>query len=312
MPGFFETASNLYKAAGGNAALGGLLGGLGSAGLSYGLNAKAASKAHDRSKNWATRKYQYELIALQQAGINPAYMFSNQGGKLLRSQQAQQQAPTNAKIDPVQAMLVGSQVDLQKAQATQARATAQRAASEARAADARADASSAQARLTTADARRAEVVANEIEKNPKLVRDKLVREGLPLNWAQTLVDGLSEVFKGPQGEDESWSPEQKAFGLIAGYLGLKELGPHITKGLELMKKRQFKAAGAAFVRAGQNNPKLRGILKRPGGMAMWMVGIAIVMGWTWFKTTDAYEPTVAPSEGFSEPPSTWDPNLFQE
>lgn len=49
-------------------------------GISYGLNAKAASKAHDRSKNFATRHWQYEQIALKEAGINPGYIFAGKGG----------------------------------------------------------------------------------------------------------------------------------------------------------------------------------------------------------------------------------------
>lgn len=101
---------------------GGILSGL----ISHGLNAQAASKAHDRSKNMITRKWLYEQIALKEAGINPGYIFANakgaaQGG----SQRAQMASPAQMGKggDPnflLQSRLINANTQAQKANAAQA------------------------------------------------------------------------------------------------------------------------------------------------------------------------------------------------
>lgn len=80
--------------------------------IDYGLNAAAASKQHDRNKNWATRKYQYELIALEQAGIQPAYMFAgrNPNAGQIPSAKAHQQT-TN--MNPQNALLMQQMRNMQ-------------------------------------------------------------------------------------------------------------------------------------------------------------------------------------------------------
>lgn len=85
---FANSAAGVAAGIGGDILTGGLL-----TGLSYGLNAQAASKAHDRSKNWATRHWLYEQIALREAKISPGYIFSRAGaaqqrGGMPRSPQA--------------------------------------------------------------------------------------------------------------------------------------------------------------------------------------------------------------------------------
>lgn len=52
------------------AAAGGIIGGGVNSLISYGLNAMAASKAHDRSKNMMTRGYLYTQEGLEKAGLN--------------------------------------------------------------------------------------------------------------------------------------------------------------------------------------------------------------------------------------------------
>lgn len=103
------------------------LGSLGSMGMSGGINAAQASKSHDRSKNWATRKYLYELIALKEAGINPAYMFMNNSAAMggAGAQKAAQAQGTGAVAPNISALaLVPAQIEQMKAQANSANSAA--------------------------------------------------------------------------------------------------------------------------------------------------------------------------------------------
>ena len=48
--------------------------------VSAGMNAKAASMSYDRQKKWAQRHWNYDLIGLENAGINPGYIFADGAG----------------------------------------------------------------------------------------------------------------------------------------------------------------------------------------------------------------------------------------
>lgn len=67
-------------APGSGQATAGAVGGGADFGISAGINAITASKAHDRTKNFATRHWLYEQIALKEAGINPGYIFAGGAG----------------------------------------------------------------------------------------------------------------------------------------------------------------------------------------------------------------------------------------
>lgn len=165
-----------------SAALGGIFGG-----INYGLNAASASKAHDRSKNMITRRWQYELIALREAGINPAYLFAKGGGPP-PPMRAPQQAASNAQPGPPQAALVGAQMRNLESQT---------AANVALAGKHRADAgrSNAAAELDRKRAGIAGIELGIIEKRPELVEDRLVQEGMPKTEVQALIRGINQAVK---------------------------------------------------------------------------------------------------------------------
>ena len=96
----------------------GAIGGLASGAFNYGLNTAAASKANDRSKNWATRHHLYERIALEAAGYNPILAMTQ--GKTGSNMRAPQAAPTNATMQMAQGAALGAQAKLNMAQAEQA------------------------------------------------------------------------------------------------------------------------------------------------------------------------------------------------
>lgn len=215
---------------------GGLLGGL----TDYGLNKASTSKAHDRSKNWATRKYQYELIALQQAGINPAYMFSKDGAKVMQNQRAVQQAPQKTNIDPIAAVLAKSQINLQQAQATQALAAAEKSRTDAAVNRAKPPVMRAEARsfdatagLSTQKARLAQQRADFFQKNPDALKQIIEREGAPSSTAQAIVEaarGITAAITGQGEADTGDLAVMGGFGLLASAPALKQVLKHIRAG----------------------------------------------------------------------------------
>ena len=113
---------NAIMSIGGAAVLAG--GGLISQGISYGLNAKAASTAWDRQKNWATRSATYQRINLENAGYNPIMAIAggnNLGGTQNRAPQA---SPAQSQVNMGQLALVKSQIDANEAQARNLNAAA--------------------------------------------------------------------------------------------------------------------------------------------------------------------------------------------
>lgn len=183
-------------------------GAVGSA-IDYGLNAAAASKANDRSKNWATRKYQYELIALEKAGINPAYMFSDRGASSAgRSQSAQQAHGTKTNIAPASAGIqAAAMARLATSQANNQDAQAQQALAAARLNNAKAEAVPSEIDLNVSSAKRGEAETHRLQAeegitriklqtmqdNPELVRRKMYVEGLPPDAAGYVMQALEEI-----------------------------------------------------------------------------------------------------------------------
>lgn len=115
-------------ASGGGGGAEGALSGLIAPMIGSGMNAMSASKAHDRQKNMMTRHWQYEQIALAEAGINPGYIFAGkgagQGGSGGKGATVQQQHPYPAgasnqylagKENKAQVNLMQAQTDAQKA-----------------------------------------------------------------------------------------------------------------------------------------------------------------------------------------------------
>lgn len=95
----------------------GLAGGAASGLVSGAFNTAAASRAYDRSKNWATRHHLYERIALDAAGYNPILAMTQ--GKTGSSMKAPQAGPINPQFNLAQAMQLGAQANLAGAQTDQ-------------------------------------------------------------------------------------------------------------------------------------------------------------------------------------------------
>lgn len=155
-------------------------GALASAGLSAGINSANTSKAHDRSKNWATRKYLYELIALDQAGINPAYMFADKGAALKAAGvQRAAQAPGQSPVKPNSAaqQLVAAQIRNLDAQSNSADAAAQLSLQRIDESRAAADRSGASAGLDRMKEKRLGQEVQALIDNPELIKEILEAQG---------------------------------------------------------------------------------------------------------------------------------------
>lgn len=197
-------------------------------GIQYGLNAAAASKAHDRQKNWATRKYLYELIALKEAGINPAYMFSNEGNAAAARHQSSQMANKTDAPQLGAASLRGAQTRMV---ATQARnVESQTAANIALAEKHRADAELSRsqigrtqaetigaeslARLNDAQREHLALRVDYLKKHPETLAALIQKETRSDSIAGSVREALEGLF-GQTGADVG----------VAGMAGLAVLAP---------------------------------------------------------------------------------------
>ncbi len=95
-------------------AAGGIVGGLLNTGVSAGINAAAASKAHDRQKNMMTRGPTYIMQGLRDAGINPI-LAAGSGGLGGSAAKISQAHAARGADTATQGALVGSQIRLQDA-----------------------------------------------------------------------------------------------------------------------------------------------------------------------------------------------------
>ena len=180
----------------GSAALSGFAGSLGASipGLGgYGLDALATSKAHDRAKNMATRKYLYERIALKSANINEGYMFANPRG--VQTPQTPQQP--GAKIqggDFTRAAALPAQIDVARAQAQGLRARA--VADLAAASKTRAETPfvGAQPKLFDVQRKDIQLKLDEYAKNPDLLKNELMQRGTPNNFVSAAIQGLTDII----------------------------------------------------------------------------------------------------------------------
>ena len=153
------------------AAGGAALGGIGQA-IGYGLNAMAASKAHDRNKNMLTRRHQYERIALREADINEAYMFARPGGGTPAPMRAPQAAGTpggSSRFDPL-TFLHARQVQAQT------------------------DKTKAETDLVKTNTGRARFELDQFKANPELFTKPLEVAGLPRTDAQVIIEGMKGIF----------------------------------------------------------------------------------------------------------------------
>ena len=145
----------------------GIAGGL----VQGGFNIAAASKAWDRSKNWATRHHLYEKIALEAAGYNPLLGAIGNMGSQFKAPQA---SPINPQFNFAQAISAAADVGLKRASAG-----AQTSA---------AGVADAEAALKRAELPRAEAAA-KFWKSPlgeKAMRDIIMRERMPDGFMATL------------------------------------------------------------------------------------------------------------------------------
>lgn len=152
--------------------------GLAEMGVSAGINAAAASKAHDRMKNMMTRGPTYQMIGLRDAGLNPILAATN-GGKLGGSAAsvAQAHAASQGK-DHNKSMMAGIQADLMKNQSSAHAATAQSATNQAGVLALQADA----LRYDNVE-KRINAEFFETEKGRELIRLGIINRMTPNTWS---------------------------------------------------------------------------------------------------------------------------------
>ena len=214
-------AISMAAAAGAGAAHAGI--GLLGTGIQAGINAAAASKSNDRAKNWAVRKYKYELRALELAGINPSYMFMNQGNAM-RAAGAQKVAQAQGVNAPQleKSVAMAATIENVKAQTNAANSLARLQDAKADESRAAADRYGAGAGIDRARTREILQVVEIYDENPQILKNKLEREGDPNTNVQALIGIAREVLNklnlGPnvQEDPESMSPEAKAALGLAG------------------------------------------------------------------------------------------------
>ncbi len=166
-------ASSAVSAAaigGGIGAAGGLL----NTAISAGINAAAASKAHDRQKNMMTRGPTYIMQGLRDAGINPilAAGSAGLGGSAAKVSQAHAARGTDSAM---QGALAGSQIRLQDA--ATAKAIAEKDIIQSR---------------QPFENWKAQFYASD--EGQRLIKTSLENEALPKTWPAAGARGLYKLF----------------------------------------------------------------------------------------------------------------------
>ena len=234
--------------------------GIGGSLLSYGLNRAEASRQHDRNKNYLTRKYQYELIALNEAGINPAYMFSDPS-QPVRAGEAPRPSPTpppnmNAAV---QAAMIPKQIANLEANTNATNALAEKHTADAEAARAAAGRSGAAQTLDASRAKRIELELDEFKANPGLLRRQLEAAGQSPTNVGALQRALDDLFRG--------DASAGAYG-VAGAASVLALTPFMRAILSKNWKQAGKIGFAAATKAGVSRQALLRssitLLKRAG------------------------------------------------
>jgi len=167
-----------------------------SGGLSFGMNARAASKSWDRQKNWATRGPGYMMTGLRDAGLNP--ILAATGGFSPGSSRAPQASPASIPQSNkgVQALMMKKQMGLIDAQTGQAEANKAQALEGAQANKMRALRDQVEAELRTMDSPRASALA-EYFKSPKgkdTLRLMMENQASPQNVWRAGGMGLQRVL----------------------------------------------------------------------------------------------------------------------
>lgn len=183
MGGPAEAASTFASSGAGVAAGigGGLLSSLAGAGLSYGLNAAAASKSWDRQKNLMTRGPSYIAEGLEAAGINRILAAGSIGtsfGKAAQAAGTSVQSPDISKSG-----MIGAQLGALKANTAAALATAAN--------------QTANANITTAGQAEAESTAAfwRTEEGRRTIRNRHMKEGVPDTLTQGAFRGLYSGYQ---------------------------------------------------------------------------------------------------------------------
>lgn len=185
MAGPAEAASTSFASSGAGVAAGiggGLLSSLAGAGLSFGLNAKAASKSWDRQKNLMTRGPSYIAQGLEAAGINRILAAGSIGTSFGKAAQA---AGTSVQAaDVSRSGALAAQIGQIKASTAAQLATA--------------DNQRAQARITAAGQSAADWnnIFNQTDIGKALLKTDRINRALPQNMGAMGARGLYDMFQG--------------------------------------------------------------------------------------------------------------------
>ena len=162
--------------------------------VSYGLNARAASKAWDRQKDWATRGPGYMMTGLRNAGLNP--ILAAQGGFRPGVSSAPMAAPARNPGTGAKNLLVGPQKKLMEKQGNAADAAAGASLSRARRDNVEADSVALQ---NINRAQEASWAMNNPAEYQRLIGQRRRHEANPNTWAGAVIramDAMEEALKG--------------------------------------------------------------------------------------------------------------------
>lgn len=190
----------------------GLAGGFLSQGASFGLNAAAASTAHDRAKNMMTRGPLYKRIGLEAANING--ILAAQGALGPNIPSIPMAAPAKASDMATQGLGAGSKMSLVPAQVNAANATSANQLAQAGQAKAQAEKIGVETQIEANKLPRSrqDAIFWADPKNAYLIRDIAINTSLPNSWpgliaklgakfltedrVRTIFDALDEYMKG--------------------------------------------------------------------------------------------------------------------
>ena len=200
-------SAEFFSGAGGGLISGGIDAGM--TGVSYGLNAKAASKAHDRSKNMMTRGPTYNMIGLKAAGLNPILAATGGalgGGAMAKTPQA---APASTYTGGAKNLLQAAQRKLLTSQTQAAQALTMKTGHEA---------ALAKANATLQDLRIPEAMwqrdfANSDAGRKNFLR-KRIQDATPDQWQSIIlkeVMGMIERFSNRPPKGKTWVDEVKDY-----------------------------------------------------------------------------------------------------